>query len=97
MLDHAPPTSPAFPTALHLRPWHVPEEAVDESKVQCGDGSFGPRHSRPPDDLKLRPSITLFLAANPPHPAFARVLHQYYGGVRDPLTTMLPSTPTGER
>lgn len=39
-----------------------------------------------PDDLKLRSSLTLFEAAAPDEPAFARALDALCGGERDPLT-----------
>jgi uncharacterized protein (DUF1810 family) len=42
-----------------------------------------------PDDLKLRSSMTLFAAAVPDEPLFARVLERFYGGAADPLTLRL--------
>lgn len=40
----------------------------------------------PPDHLKLRSSMTLFAAAAPDEPLFARVLARFDGGAPDPLT-----------
>lgn len=42
-----------------------------------------------PDDLKLRSSMTLFAAALPDEPLFARVLDRFYGGARDERTLAL--------
>ena len=42
-----------------------------------------------PDDLKLRSCLTLFEAADPSEPAFARALEALCGGVRDPATLHL--------
>ena len=42
-----------------------------------------------PDDLKLRSSMTLFLAADPDCPVFQLVLDKYYGGKPDPRTLEL--------
>jgi uncharacterized protein (DUF1810 family) len=42
-----------------------------------------------PDDLKLRSCMTLFEAAVPDEPRFARVLERYFAGQRDPLTLAL--------
>jgi uncharacterized protein (DUF1810 family) len=39
-----------------------------------------------PDDLKLRSCLTLFQAAAPGEPTFARALDKYFGGAPDPLT-----------
>ena len=39
-----------------------------------------------PDDLKLRSCMTLFEAAAPDEPMFARVLDKFYGGQRDGCT-----------
>jgi uncharacterized protein (DUF1810 family) len=39
-----------------------------------------------PDDLKLRSSMTLFAAAVPDEPLFARVLERFYGGAPDART-----------
>ena len=39
-----------------------------------------------PDDLKLRSCMTLFEAAVPDEPRFARVIELFFSGVRDPLT-----------
>jgi len=39
-----------------------------------------------PDDLKLRSCMTLFEAAAPQTPIFARVLERFYQGKRDELT-----------
>ena len=39
-----------------------------------------------PDDLKLRPSMTLFEAAAAQTPIFSRVLERFYQGERDELT-----------
>jgi uncharacterized protein (DUF1810 family) len=39
-----------------------------------------------PDDLKLRSSLTLFEAAAPDEPVFARALEALCGGERDPRT-----------
>ena len=39
-----------------------------------------------PDDLKLRSSLTLFEAAAPGEPVFARALETLCGGARDPVT-----------
>lgn len=40
----------------------------------------------PPDDRKLRSSMTLFLRADPDEPLFQQVLDRYYGGEPDPRT-----------
>jgi uncharacterized protein (DUF1810 family) len=42
-----------------------------------------------PDDLKLKSSLTLFEAAAPEEPLFARALERFYGGERDALTMAL--------
>ncbi|MDP0499275.1 MAG: DUF1810 domain-containing protein [Verrucomicrobiota bacterium JB022] len=42
-----------------------------------------------PDDLKFRSCLTLFEAACPREPLFARGLERYYGGERDPSTQRL--------
>lgn len=39
-----------------------------------------------PDDMKLRPSMTLFAHATEDPAPFRRVLAKYYDGVEDPLT-----------
>jgi uncharacterized protein (DUF1810 family) len=41
------------------------------------------------DALKLRSSMTLFAAADPEEPVFARVLEAFYGGEPDPATLRL--------
>jgi uncharacterized protein (DUF1810 family) len=41
------------------------------------------------DALKLRSSMTLFAAADPEEPVFARVLDVFYGGEPDPATQAL--------
>jgi uncharacterized protein (DUF1810 family) len=41
------------------------------------------------DALKLRSSMTLFAAAAPGEPLFARVLGRYFDGMRDQATTRL--------
>jgi uncharacterized protein (DUF1810 family) len=46
-----------------------------------------------PDDLKLRSSPTLFLAASD-EPAFREALDRYYGGEPDPATLRLLGVPT---
>ena len=43
----------------------------------------------PPDDLKLRSSLTLFEQAASGEPVFGRALAAVCGGVRDPLTLSL--------
>ena len=43
----------------------------------------------PPDDLKLRSSMTLFATAVPGEPLFGRVLQRFYGGEPDPRTLAL--------
>ena len=40
----------------------------------------------PPDDRKLRSSMTLFQLADPTEPAFAEVLTRFFGGVPDSRT-----------
>lgn len=40
----------------------------------------------PPDDVKLRSSMTLFARADPDEPLFGRVLEQWYRGEPDPET-----------
>jgi uncharacterized protein (DUF1810 family) len=40
----------------------------------------------PPDDLKLRSSMTLFELVAPSGSVFSRVLERYFAGERDPLT-----------
>ena len=40
----------------------------------------------PPDDLKLKSSMTLFERAVPGEPVFGRVLDRYFGGARDDAT-----------
>lgn len=42
-----------------------------------------------PDELKLRSSMTLFAAAVPDEPLFARVLARFYGGAPDARTLAL--------
>jgi len=42
-----------------------------------------------PDELKLRSSMTLFAAAVPDEPLFARVLARFYGGAPDSRTLAL--------
>ncbi len=42
-----------------------------------------------PDDLKLRSSMTLFMAAEPDCPVFRQVLEKYYRGEPDPKTLKL--------
>jgi uncharacterized protein (DUF1810 family) len=42
-----------------------------------------------PDDLKLRSCLTLFEAAAPEEPRFARALERCFGGQRDALTLSL--------
>lgn len=42
-----------------------------------------------PDDLKLRSSMTLFLAAEPGNDTFKRVLEKFYGGEPDGRTLAL--------
>jgi uncharacterized protein (DUF1810 family) len=42
-----------------------------------------------PDDLKLRSSMTLFAAAVPDEPLFARVLDRFYGARADARTLAL--------
>lgn len=39
-----------------------------------------------PDEIKLRSSLTLFLAAAPDEPVFRRALDKYFAGHADPLT-----------
>jgi uncharacterized protein (DUF1810 family) len=39
-----------------------------------------------PDDLKFRSSMTLFAAASPQEPLFARALDRFFSGESDPLT-----------
>ncbi|MFI5361573.1 MAG: DUF1810 domain-containing protein [Elusimicrobiota bacterium] len=45
-----------------------------------------------PDDLKFRSCMTLFDAAAPEEPMFAKALDKYFGGQRDPLTLALLSS-----
>lgn len=40
----------------------------------------------PPDDLKFRSSMTLFLHASPEQRVFQEALDRYFGGAPDPLT-----------
>lgn len=42
-----------------------------------------------PDDLKLRSSMTLFMAVSPPDSVFFRVLAEYYVGIPDQQTLEL--------
>ena len=42
-----------------------------------------------PDDLKLRSSMTLFMAAEPDCPVFRQVLEKFYRGEPDPKTLKL--------
>ncbi|HEU4460865.1 MAG TPA: DUF1810 domain-containing protein [Methylibium sp.] len=59
-------------------------EWVLEANATSAEAIFGPL-----DDLKLRSSMTLFAAAVPSEPAFAKVLERYYDGQPDPLTLAL--------
>lgn len=43
----------------------------------------------PPDDLKLRSSMTLFGEASAPGSVFEAVLQKYFGGEKDPRTVQL--------
>jgi uncharacterized protein (DUF1810 family) len=43
----------------------------------------------PIDAMKLRSSMTLFVAADPLEPVFRQVLDRYFGGAPDPLTQSL--------
>ncbi|GAB5377634.1 MAG: DUF1810 domain-containing protein [Acuticoccus sp.] len=49
-----------------------------------------------PDDLKVRSSLTLFLAADPAQPALARLLDTLYGGKPDPATLSLLADPAAD-
>lgn len=42
-----------------------------------------------PDDLKLRSSMTLFMAVAPPNSIFSRVLARYFNGIPDARTLEL--------
>lgn len=53
------------------------------------------------DAMKLRSCLTLFEAADPGQPVFARCLSKYFGGQRDPATAgspfIVPGPPAGSR
>ena len=49
-----------------------------------------------PDDLKVRSSLTLFLAADPAQLALARLLDTLYGGSPDPATLSLLAEPPAD-
>jgi uncharacterized protein (DUF1810 family) len=56
------------------------------------DGPAGPSAADilgPVDAVKLRSSMTLFMAADPAEPVFAEVLARYFAGVPDEATTRL--------
>ena len=54
--------------------------------VICVEGRSASEIFGPPDDLKLRSSITLFAHVSGPDSVFARVLAKYFGGVQDAET-----------
>ena len=58
---------------------------ITEAAVQL-EGSSAADVFGHPDDLKLRSSLTLFEAADPSNPVFARALAALCGGVRDDAT-----------
>lgn len=45
----------------------------------------------PPDDRKLRSSVTLFLRADPDEPLLQQVLERFFAGAADPRTDALLS------
>ncbi len=57
------------------------------AEAALGSGERDPhRLFGSPDDLKVRSSLTLFLSADPAHPALQAALDTFYGGEPDPLT-----------
>jgi len=59
-------------------------EAVEAINALPGRDAFAVFGST--DEIKLRSSLTLFLAADPAEPAFQRALDKYFAGHADPLT-----------
>ncbi len=57
--------------------------------VQAVEGRSAHSIFGSPDDMKLRSSMTLFATASPDTPVFGEVLHKYYGGERDSMTSAL--------
>lgn len=65
---------------------------ADCARILAGSGPGGRSATEilgPVDAVKLRSSMTLFMAADPAEPVFAEVLARYYAGVPDEATTRL--------